>query len=69
LGKGANVYLGSAELAAVTAILGHLPTREEYLHYTRELNPLSKDIYRYLNFHELPEYTQGAKSARLPVLQ
>jgi len=68
LGKGANVFLGSAELAAVTAILGKLPTREEYLHYTRELNPMSNEIYRYLNFHELEEYTSSAKKAQLPVL-
>jgi aconitate hydratase 2 / 2-methylisocitrate dehydratase len=71
LGKGANVFLGSAELAAVTAILGKLPTREEYLEHTRDLDPMSRDIYRYLNFHELEEYARAAKSvkgAQLPVV-
>ncbi|HKU36571.1 MAG TPA: bifunctional aconitate hydratase 2/2-methylisocitrate dehydratase [Polyangiales bacterium] len=73
LGKGANVFLGSAELASVAAILGKLPTREEYLKYTKSLDPLSADIYRYLNFNELGEYTEKAKAAAkpgaLPVLQ
>ena len=71
LGKGANVFLASAELAAVAAILGKLPTHEEYLQYTDKLNPMSKDIYRYLNFNELTEYTEPApvKTGSLPVLQ
>jgi len=70
LGKGANVFLSSAELAAVAAILGKLPTREEYLQYTAKLNPMSKDIYRYLNFNELDEYTKvPTKSVSLPIVQ
>jgi aconitate hydratase 2/2-methylisocitrate dehydratase len=73
LGKGANVFLGSAELASVAAILGKLPTQQEYLKYTATLNPMSADIYRYLNFNELAEYTASAeaatKSAALRVLQ
>lgn len=73
LGKGANVFLGSAELASVAAILGKLPTREEYLKYTKSLDPLSADIYRYLNFNELGDYTEKAKAAAkpgaLPILQ
>lgn len=64
LGEGANVFLGSAELAAVTSILGKLPTREEYLQHTRGLNPLSREIYRYLNFNELQSYTKKAASAK-----
>jgi aconitate hydratase 2 / 2-methylisocitrate dehydratase len=63
LGKGANVFLGSAELASVAAILGRLPTREEYLKYTAKLDPMSEEIYRYLNFNELPEYTSSAEAA------
>jgi aconitate hydratase 2/2-methylisocitrate dehydratase len=66
MGKGANVFLGSAELAAVAAILGRLPTREEYLEHTKSLNPLDRDIYRYLNFNELEEYTAAAASAAKP---
>jgi aconitate hydratase 2 / 2-methylisocitrate dehydratase len=69
LGKGADVFLGSAELAAVAGILGKLPTREEYLKATAGLNPLSKDIYRYLNFNELSAYTEkAAKGRSLPLV-
>jgi len=60
LGTGANVYLASAELAAVTAILGKLPSVDEYLGYARELNLTAADTYRYLNFDRLEVYTQRA---------
>jgi aconitate hydratase 2/2-methylisocitrate dehydratase len=60
LGKGANVYLASAELAAVSAILGRLPTPEEYLAHASSLNASAADTYRYLNFDELPEYMAAA---------
>merc|ERR1712097_97156 len=49
LGKGANVYLASAELASVSAILGRLPTPEEYLKYHSELGKDHANIYKYLN--------------------
>jgi aconitate hydratase 2/2-methylisocitrate dehydratase len=58
LGKGANVYLASAELAAVSAIIGKLPTPDEYLQYAGMLSEERDDTYRYLNFNELPEYTE-----------
>lgn len=60
LGKGANVYLSSAELAAVAAILGHIPTVEEYMEKVKGIEPLAEDIYRYLNFHEMDEYQKEA---------
>ncbi|MBM7455439.1 aconitate hydratase 2/2-methylisocitrate dehydratase [Oceanisphaera litoralis] len=60
LGKGANVYLASAELAAVAAIHGKLPTVEEYQAYARELNATAADTYRYLNFDELDSYVEKA---------
>jgi aconitate hydratase 2/2-methylisocitrate dehydratase len=60
LGKGANVYLSSAELAAVVAILGHIPTVEEYMDNVSGIEPLAEDIYRYLNFHEMDEYQKEA---------
>ncbi|MGD8568397.1 MAG: bifunctional aconitate hydratase 2/2-methylisocitrate dehydratase [Gammaproteobacteria bacterium] len=56
LGKGANVYLASAELAAVSAWLGHIPTVEEYMSAVKHLEPMAADVYRYLNFNELPDY-------------
>ncbi len=62
LGKGANVYLASAELAAVAAIHGKLPTVAEYLEYAQELNATAADTYRYLNFDELDSYVEKANT-------
>ena len=57
LGKGAQVYLGSAELAAVCAALGYIPTIKEYLEMASEkISPVSKNIYQYLNFNEIPNF-------------
>ncbi len=54
MGKGAQVYLGSAELAAVCALLGKMPTREEYLKVVQDkIDPLAAELYRYLNFNEI----------------
>jgi aconitate hydratase 2 / 2-methylisocitrate dehydratase len=62
LGKGANVYLASAELAAVASITGSLPTPEEYLSYAKNLDATAADTYRYLNFDELPEFVEAAST-------
>ncbi|WP_371188187.1 bifunctional aconitate hydratase 2/2-methylisocitrate dehydratase [Thalassotalea maritima] len=61
LGTGANVYLTSAELAAVGAIVGHLPTVEEYMEYAKKIDATAADTYRYLNFHKMESYTKKAK--------
>lgn len=54
MGKGARVYLGSAELAAVCALLGRIPTAEEYREIVAEkINPFAGDLYRYLNFDQI----------------
>ncbi|MCZ6722804.1 MAG: bifunctional aconitate hydratase 2/2-methylisocitrate dehydratase [Gammaproteobacteria bacterium] len=63
LGNGANVYLASAELAAVAAIMGKIPDMEEYLAYANEINTMSDDVYRYLNFNEMESYQSAADSA------
>jgi len=63
LGDGANVYLTSAELAAVGAVLGKLPSPQEYMEYAKDLNSMSKEIYRYLNFDQMEEYTKKASEA------
>ena len=65
LGDGADVFLASAELSSVAAVLGRLPTPEEYLEFMNEINPLSEEIYRYLNFNQLPEYLSDAKKAEI----
>jgi aconitate hydratase 2/2-methylisocitrate dehydratase len=60
LGQGANVYLASAELAAVAAVMGKLPTVEEYMEYAHKINSMSSEIYTYLNFDRMSEYTTQA---------
>jgi aconitate hydratase 2/2-methylisocitrate dehydratase len=65
LGQGANVYLASAELAAVASIEGRLPTVAEYLKYMDKINATAADTYRYLNFDELPEFVNSANSVEI----
>ena len=68
LGDGANVYLASAELAAISSIIGKLPTVKEYLKFMEEINPLADNIYRYLNFNEIDNYVESANSADIPAV-
>jgi aconitate hydratase 2/2-methylisocitrate dehydratase len=63
LGNGANVYLASAELAAVAAIMGKIPNMDEYLAYANDINTMSDEVYRYLNFNEMENYQTAAESA------
>ena len=60
LGEGANVYLTSAELAAVGALLGKLPTPEEYLEYASKIDSMADDIYRYMNFDQVVAFQKLA---------
>lgn len=62
LGTGANVYLASAELAAVASLLGRLPTPAEYLQFMDKVDETAEDTYRYLNFDQLEQYTEKADS-------
>ncbi|MFN3704030.1 bifunctional aconitate hydratase 2/2-methylisocitrate dehydratase [Thermomonas sp.] len=62
LGRNTNVYLGSAELAAICARLGRIPTREEYMADIGVINDKSAEIYRYMNFDQIEEYRQVADS-------
>jgi aconitate hydratase 2/2-methylisocitrate dehydratase len=64
LGEGANVYLASAELAAISAVLGKLPTPAEYLEYAQKIDSMSADIYRYLNFNEIESYQNAANEGK-----
>mmetsp|Transcript_25240 Transcript_25240/g.69702 ORF Transcript_25240/g.69702 Transcript_25240/m.69702 type:complete len:969 (-) Transcript_25240:126-3032(-) len=65
LGQGANVYLASAELAAIASIEGKLPSVDEYLGYMDQINATAADTYRYLNFDELPEFVESASSVEI----
>tara|TARA_B100000579_G_scaffold5126_1_gene3904 strand:- start:793 stop:3405 length:2613 start_codon:yes stop_codon:yes gene_type:complete len=66
LGDGANVFLASAEVAAIASTLGHIPTIDEYSEYMSEINSMGSDVYRYLNFHEIASYKEAANNAILP---
>ncbi len=68
LGDGADVYLASAELAAVAAVLGRLPEVDEYLEHMSEINTLGEEIYRYLNFHEIESFMEAASGATIPAV-
>jgi aconitate hydratase 2/2-methylisocitrate dehydratase len=65
LGQGADVFLASAELAAVAAIEGKLPTVEEYMKYMETINATAADTYRYLNFNELPDFVDSADTVEI----
>jgi len=60
LGNGANVYLSSAEVAAVAAIKGKIPTVAEYMELASEIDATAADTYRYLNFDQIATYIEKA---------
>ena len=66
LGKGADVFLASAELSAITSILGYLPSIEEYQKYMEEINTMGPEVYKYLNFDQISSYKRAADNAILP---
>lgn len=61
LGDGANVYLCSAELAAIGALLGRIPSVDEYKSYASNIDSMSADIYRYMNFDKMDAYHKPAQ--------
>jgi aconitate hydratase 2/2-methylisocitrate dehydratase len=65
LGAGANVYLASAEVAAVASILGRLPTPDEYLEYSSTIDSNSSEIYKYLNFDQVPSFVESASNVEI----
>ena len=65
LGKDANVYLSSAELAAIAALLGRFPTPEEYQEYMKDIDSMSDEIYRYLNFNEISDFQDSADASKV----
>jgi len=59
MGKDAQVYLGSAELASICALLGYIPSKEEYLNFMKDkISEDSSEIYKYLNFDQLTDYNK-----------
>ena len=67
LGKNSNVYLGSAELAAICSKLGRIPTKAEYMADMQVLTVGSDKIYQYLNFDQVKDYTDLAETVKAPI--
>jgi len=65
LGIDTQVYLSSAELAAVCALMGKIPTMDEYLAQVRVVNAKAADIYRYMNFDQIPAFRDVADTVTL----
>jgi len=70
LGNGANVYLTSAELASVGAILGKIPTRDEYMAFAEKIDAMSGEIFRYMNFDQMTSFQKSAEEgSRIAALE
>ena len=65
LGDNSDVYLASAEVAAISAKLGYIPTPEEYLSLMKDIEPMSGEIYQYLNFDKIADYQKSASKVPL----
>jgi len=65
LGKGADVFLASAELASVAAIEGKLPSVDEYLKYADQIAATAQDTFRYMNFDQLPDFVAKSEGVDL----
>lgn len=68
LGDGANVYLCSAEMAAVGAIVGKIPTAEEYLQYASKIDSMHSEVFRYLNFDQMDVFTKAEEDAKANII-
>ena len=65
LGIDTRVYLSSAELAAVCALMGKIPTVAEYMEQVKTLEAKSADVYRYMNFNEIPQFVEIAEEVQV----
>jgi aconitate hydratase 2/2-methylisocitrate dehydratase len=60
LGDNTNVFLASAEVAAISAKLGYIPSTQEYLSLMKDIEPMKGEIYQYLNFNQIADYQEAA---------
>jgi aconitate hydratase 2/2-methylisocitrate dehydratase len=65
LGKNTNVYLGSAELAAICSRLGKIPSKEEYMADMGVLNANGDAIYQYMNFDQIEDFKEVADTVQM----
>jgi aconitate hydratase 2/2-methylisocitrate dehydratase len=68
LGDGANVYLCSAELASVGAIIGRIPKMDEYMQYASKIESMHGDVFRYLNFDRMDEFKKAEEAAKANII-
>ena len=61
MGDGANVYLASSEVTAISSLLGKIPSVQEYIEYAGDLNSMSEEIFRYMNFNEIEDYLKKVR--------
>ena len=61
MGDGCNVYLASSEVTAISSLLGKIPNQKEYKEYMTDLNTMSDDVFRYMNFNEIEEYLKKVR--------
>lgn len=65
LGRNSNVFLGSAELAAICSKLGHIPTTEEYHRDINVINENGSSVYKYMNFDQIKDFVEIAKTVEI----
>jgi aconitate hydratase 2/2-methylisocitrate dehydratase len=68
LGDGADVYLCSAEIAAVGAILGKIPSKQEYMEYADKIDSMSSEVFRYLNFDRRESFAKAEEAAKANII-
>ena len=68
MGDGCNVYLASSEVTAISSLLGKIPTADEYREYMTDLNSMSQEIFRYMNFNEIEDYQKKVRDMDISLL-
>ena len=68
MGDGTDVYLASSEVTAITSLLGKIPTLEEYNEYMVDLNTMSEEVFRFMNFNEIENYLEKVRNMDIPHL-
>jgi aconitate hydratase 2/2-methylisocitrate dehydratase len=68
LGDGANVYLCSAEIAAVGAIMGKIPSTQEYMAYATKIESMSAEVFKYLNFDRMDAFKAAVEAAKANII-
>ena len=68
MGDGTDVYLASSEVTAITSLLGKIPSLNEYNEYMADLNTMSEQVFRFMNFNEIENYLEKVRKMDIPHL-